>query len=371
MAERDSTAYDPQAVERKWQQRWDERGTNHTDLGGAARPFYNLMMFPYPSAEGLHVGNVFAFTGADIYGRFRRLRGDDVFQPLGFDAFGIHSENYALKLGVHPAELIPRNVARFREQLKRVGLMVDWRYELSTTDPAYYKWTQWIFLQLYKAGLAVRKRAAVNWCPACKTVLANEQVINGYCERHPDVKGEQRVLEQRFFTITKYRFQEHTSQLPSPLFPSTTLSRSQDGARERAGDQRLLRAPPGREGRAARARAVVLHDHEVHRAAAGPPRDARLVGVYAAPPDQLDRPLRGRRAGVRDAGRQAHHRLHDAARHALWRHLHGPRPRAPAGARTHDRRVPGRGERLPTAGGEAGHRVAEGGRQGEDRRLHR
>src|SRR3990170_3634613 len=106
MAERDSTAYDPQAVERKWQQRWDERGTNHTDLGGAARPFFNLMMFPYPSAEGLHVGNVFAFTGADIYGRFRRRRGDDVFQPLGFDAFGIHSENYALRLGVHPAELI-------------------------------------------------------------------------------------------------------------------------------------------------------------------------------------------------------------------------------------------------------------------------
>ena len=204
MAERDSPAYDPQTVERKWQQRWDERGTNHADLAGAARPFYNLMMFPYPSAEGLHVGNVFAFTGADIYGRYRRLRGDDVFQPLGFDAFGIHSENYALKVGVHPAELIPRNVARFREQLKRVGLMVDWRYELSTTDPAYYKWTQWIFLQLFKAGLAVRKRAAVNWCPACKTVLANEQVINGYCERHPEVKVEQRVLEQWFFTITRY-----------------------------------------------------------------------------------------------------------------------------------------------------------------------
>ena len=204
MPETNVTAYDPQIVEKKWQERWQERGTNKADLAGATRPFYNLMMFPYPSAEGLHVGNVFAFTGADIYGRFRRLRGDDVFQPLGFDAFGIHSENFALKLGIHPGELIPRNIARFREQLKRVGLMIDWRYEVDTTDPRYYKWTQWVFLQLFKAGLAFRKRGAVNWCPKCKTVLANEQVINGFCERHPDTKVEQRVLEQWFVGITKY-----------------------------------------------------------------------------------------------------------------------------------------------------------------------
>jgi leucyl-tRNA synthetase len=203
MSGTDSTPYDPQAVEQKWQRRWEERGTNRTDLARAARPFYNLMMFPYPSAEGLHVGNVFAFTGADIYGRFRRLRGDDVFQPLGFDAFGIHSENFALKMGVHPADLIPRNIERFRQQLKRVGLMVDWRYELSTTDPAYYKWTQWIFLQLYKAGLAYKRRAAVNWCPKDKTVLANEQVIAGRCERC-DTPVEQRMLDQWFFRIAQY-----------------------------------------------------------------------------------------------------------------------------------------------------------------------
>jgi leucyl-tRNA synthetase len=209
------TPYDPQRVERKWQQRWDERGTNRTDLAGARQPFYNLMMFPYPSAEGLHVGNVFAFTGADIYGRFRRLHGDDVFQPLGFDAFGIHSENFALKVGIHPAELIPRNIERFRTQLQRVGLMVDWRYELSTTDPTYYRWTQWVFLQLYKAGLAFKKRGAVNWCPSCKTVLANEQVINGCCERHPEVKVEQRVLDQWYFGITRYcdRLLDHLATL--------------------------------------------------------------------------------------------------------------------------------------------------------------
>ena len=201
---KDEQAYDSLAVEKKWRERWEERRTNAVDLSNAKRPYFNLMMFPYPSAEGLHVGNVFAFVGSDIHGRSRRLQGCDVFEPLGFDAFGIHSENYALKVNTHPAKLIPRNIERFRRQLKRIGLMVDWDHELSTTDPAYYKWTQWIFLQLFKVGLAVRKRAPVNWCPECKTVLANEQVIDGHCERHPNTKVHQRHLEQWFFTITKY-----------------------------------------------------------------------------------------------------------------------------------------------------------------------
>ena len=176
-------AYHPEAVEAKWQARWAERHTNEPDLDRAKRPFYNLMMFPYPSAEGLHVGNMFAFTGSDVYGRFKRLQGYDVFEPIGFDAFGIHSENYAIKLGINPAELIPQNIANFRRQLRRIGGMFDWRHELSTTDPRYYKWTQWIFLQLFKAGKAYKKAAAVNWCPNDKTVLANEQVIDGRCER--------------------------------------------------------------------------------------------------------------------------------------------------------------------------------------------
>ena len=195
--------YDPAVVEKKWQTRWEERGTNHTDLEDGARPFYALMMFPYPSAEGLHVGNLFAFTGNDIYGRFQRLQGHTVFEPMGFDAFGIHSENYALRVGIHPGELIPRNIENFRRQLKRAGLMIDWRHELSTTDPAYYKWTQWVFLELFKRELAYRKRAAVNWCPNDKTVLANEQVIAGECERC-GAKVEQRFLEQWFFRITDY-----------------------------------------------------------------------------------------------------------------------------------------------------------------------
>jgi leucyl-tRNA synthetase len=139
-----------------------------------------------------------------VHGRFRRLQGWDVFEPIGFDAFGIHSENYALKVNMHPAQLIPRNIERFRGQLKRVGLMFDWDHEVQTTDPRYYKWTQWIFLKLFEAGLAVKKKAPVNWCPECKTVLANEQVINGMCERHPDTPVEQRFLEQWFFRITEY-----------------------------------------------------------------------------------------------------------------------------------------------------------------------
>ncbi|GAC1490779.1 MAG: leucine--tRNA ligase [Gemmatimonadaceae bacterium] len=195
--------YDPSVVERKWQRVWQERGTNHTDLQRAQRPFYALMMFPYPSAEGLHVGNLFAFTGNDIYGRFQRLMGHNVFEPLGYDAFGIHSENYALKVGQHPMDLIPRNIVNFRRQLERAGLMVDWRYTLATTEPNYYKWTQWLFLRLFEQGLAYKKEAAVNWCPKDKTVLANEQVVGGHCERC-GTAVEQRLLAQWFFRISDY-----------------------------------------------------------------------------------------------------------------------------------------------------------------------
>ncbi|HWE41742.1 MAG TPA: leucine--tRNA ligase [Gemmatimonadaceae bacterium] len=195
--------YDPSVIERKWQDRWADARANATDLAKGDKPFYQLMMFPYPSAEGLHIGNLYAFTGNDIHGRFQRQRGHTVFEPIGYDAFGIHSENYALKVGVHPSELIPRNIENFRRQLHRAGLMVDWSKELSTTDRGYYKWTQWIFLQLYHRGLAYKKRAAVNWCPSCKTVLANEQVEGGVCERCK-TPVEQRQLEQWFFRITDY-----------------------------------------------------------------------------------------------------------------------------------------------------------------------
>ncbi|MEE9576434.1 MAG: leucine--tRNA ligase [Gemmatimonadota bacterium] len=195
--------YVPERVEARWRSFWEEEGTNQVDLDAAERPFFNLMMYPYPSAEGLHVGNLYAFTGADIHGRYRRLLGEDVFEPIGFDAFGIHSENHALQVGVHPMELIPRNVANFERQLRRAGLMYDWTRTVDTTDPEYYRWTQWIFLKLFEAGLAEKKEAPVNWCPSCKTVLANEQVIAGRCERCSTPVG-QRMLSQWFFRITEY-----------------------------------------------------------------------------------------------------------------------------------------------------------------------
>lgn len=206
MAHEENGGYNPSQVEEKWQRLWEENGTNsHTreELENAENTFYNLMMFPYPSAEGLHVGNIYAFTGADVHGRYQRLTGKTVFEPIGFDAFGIHSENFALKQGVHPMDLIPSNVKNFTRQLRRVGGMFDWKHTVDTTDPAYYKWTQWIFLQLFNAGLAERKEAPVNWCPSCLTVLANEQVEGGTCERC-DTPVEQRRIAQWFFKITNY-----------------------------------------------------------------------------------------------------------------------------------------------------------------------
>ncbi len=195
--------YDPAAIEAKWRRRWAESGIYETDVRNAKRPFYNLMMFPYPSAEGLHIGNVFAFTGVDIFGRFQAMRGNDVFEPFGYDAFGIHSENFALKQNIHPMTLIPDNIGRFREQMQRLGTHIAWGREVATTDPKYYRWTQWIFLQLFKRGLAEKRSAPVNWCPSCLTVLADEQVIGGRCERC-STEITHRNLEQWFLKITEY-----------------------------------------------------------------------------------------------------------------------------------------------------------------------
>ena len=198
--------YDPQAVEAKWQAEWERRGTNaftEAQLRTAENPYYNLMMFPYPSAEGLHIGNLYAYTGADVNGRYWRLMGKDVFVPIGFDAFGIHSENYALKVGRNPNDLVPASVANFTRVLKRFGGMYDWNHTVNSTSPDYYRWTQWVFLKLFEGGLVERREAPVNWCPSCKTVLANEQVIAGLCERC-EAAVEQRELPQWFFKITAY-----------------------------------------------------------------------------------------------------------------------------------------------------------------------
>src|SRR3989344_3270682 len=195
--------YQPAVIEAKWQKRWEEEKIYSPNLDGAKKPFYNLMMFPYPSAEGLHVGNVYAFTGADTYGRYQRMKGNDVFEPMGLDGFGIHSENYALKVGKHPKVQAKISQENFYRQLRSIGNSFDWSRKVETYDPDYYRWTQWIFIQLFKLGLAYRKKAPVNFCPSCKTVLADEQVIDGKCERCSSIV-EKRDLEQWFFRITKY-----------------------------------------------------------------------------------------------------------------------------------------------------------------------
>jgi len=190
-------------IEKKWTKKWLESDIYEPDLDKAKKPFYNLWMFPYPSGEGLHVGHSFASTGSDVLGRFMRMQGHDVFQPIGYDSFGIHSENYALKIGSHPKALIAKTTKRYEKQLKEVGHGYDWSHALSTSDPDYYKWTQWVFIQMWKQGLVERKKASLNWCPSCKTVLADEQVISGKCERC-DTEVTKKDLEQWFFKITDY-----------------------------------------------------------------------------------------------------------------------------------------------------------------------
>jgi len=193
----------PSKFESKWQKVWEKNRIYQPDLRNSKKPFYNLMMFPYPSAEGLHVGNMYAFTGADIYGRFMRMQGYDVFEPIGLDGFGIHSENYAIKIGKHPVEQAKVSQKHFYEQLHAIGNGFAWENTLETYDPEYYRWTQWLFVQMFKRGLAYRRKSPVNYCPSCKTVLSDEQVIDGKCERCKSVV-EKREMEQWFFKITEY-----------------------------------------------------------------------------------------------------------------------------------------------------------------------
>lgn len=195
--------YIPRDIEPKWQKKWKEDKMFSPNLDKTPKPYYALMMFPYPSAEGLHVGNMYPFSGTDIFARYKRMRGFDVLEPIGLDGFGIHSENYALKINAHPMDLSKITEKRFYEQLTMIGNAYDWIRTVETYKSNYYKWTQWIFLQMYKKGVAYRKKAEVNWCPSCLTVLADEQVINGMCERCGS-KVEKRELEQWFFKITDY-----------------------------------------------------------------------------------------------------------------------------------------------------------------------
>ena len=175
--------YNPSEIEPKWQKKWEEAGVFHASNTSDKPKYYALIEFPYPSGQGLHVGHPRPYTALDVVSRKRRMEGYNVLYPIGWDAFGLPAENYAIKNHVHPEEITKKNIARFKQQIQSLGISFDWSREISTIDPKYYKWTQWIFLQLFKNGLAYKKEMSVNWCTSCKCVLANEEVVNGVCER--------------------------------------------------------------------------------------------------------------------------------------------------------------------------------------------
>lgn len=195
--------YNHLVVEPKWQKAWEEKGCFHAEENSDKKKFYALIEFPYPSGQGLHVGHPRPYTALDVVSRKRRLQGYNVLYPIGWDAFGLPTENYAIKNHIHPEIVTKNNIARFKKQIQSLGISFDWSREINTTDPEYYKWTQWIFLQLFKHGLAYKKEMAVNWCTSCKCVLANEEVVNGVCERCGS-EVVRKVKSQWMLKITEY-----------------------------------------------------------------------------------------------------------------------------------------------------------------------
>ena len=195
--------YAPSTIESKWQKHWEESGVYKVDLKKAKNPYYTHVMFPYPSGDRLHIGHWYNYGPADCFARLKKMQGHDVFSPMGFDAFGLPAENYAIKTGIHPSKSTQDNVTTMIKQLKRIGCMYDWNKSVNTSHPEYYKWTQWLFLQMFKNDLAYKKEALVNFCPGCQTVLANEQVWEGNCERC-ESEVVQKPLAQWFWKITKY-----------------------------------------------------------------------------------------------------------------------------------------------------------------------
>ncbi|MBQ7914773.1 MAG: leucine--tRNA ligase [Clostridia bacterium] len=208
------------AVEQKWNKLWAEQPVYQFDPTNTDNKYYILEMFSYPSGAKLHLGHWYNYALTDSFARYQIMKGKNVFQPMGFDAFGLPAENYAIKTGVHPQDSTIHNIEVMEQQLKNIGAMFDWNHEIKTCMPDYYKWTQWLFCQLYKHGLAYRKKAPVNWCPSCNTVLANEQVVDGHCERC-DSQVIKKDLTQWFFKITAYA-EELLSELDNLDWPEKT-----------------------------------------------------------------------------------------------------------------------------------------------------
>ncbi|MDU7110311.1 MAG: leucine--tRNA ligase, partial [Clostridium perfringens] len=210
------------AIDKKWQDKWAESGLYKFDPNKEGEKLYVLEMFSYPSGSQLHAGHWFNYGPVDSWARFKRMQGYNVFQPMGFDAFGLPAENFAIKTGIHPQDSTIKNIAKMEEQLKAMGAMFNWENEVVTCSPEYYKWTQWLFLKLYEKGLAYRKKAPVNWCPSCQTVLANEQVVDGSCERC-STEVTKKDLTQWFFKITDYA-DELLDKLDGLDWPEKTVS---------------------------------------------------------------------------------------------------------------------------------------------------
>ncbi|MGH7769046.1 MAG: class I tRNA ligase family protein, partial [Candidatus Binatia bacterium] len=195
--------YYPQKVEEKWQKIWEENKSFRAAEDPSRPKYYVLEMFPYPSGR-IHMGHVRVYTIGDVLARYKRMRGFNVLHPMGWDAFGLPAENAAIERKIHPRQWTLNNIARMKEQLRRFGFSYDWSSEVSTCEPEFYRWNQWFFLKMLERGLAYRKKSRVNWCPKCQTVLANEQVEEGCCWRHPETPVEQRDLEQWFLKTTDY-----------------------------------------------------------------------------------------------------------------------------------------------------------------------
>jgi len=195
--------YNPQKIEKKWQDYWEKNKFWQAEDFSKKPKSYILIEFPYPSGEGLHVGHIRGYTALDVIARKKRMEGYNVLYPIGWDAFGLPTENYAIKKGVHPREVTKKNITNFKRQIKSLGLSFDWSREINTTDSKYYKWTQWIFLQLFKKGLAYQAEIPINWCPSCKIGLAHEEVVEGKCERCGK-KVKQKEIKQWMLKITKY-----------------------------------------------------------------------------------------------------------------------------------------------------------------------
>src|SRR3989338_4663685 len=195
--------YPHQQIEKKWQEYWKTNKTFGVNEAPEKKKYYCLDMFPYPSSNGLHVGHPEGYTATDIFSRYLRMKGYNGRHPMGGEAVGLPAEKVAIKEGIHPATTTAKNIENFRKQIQSFGFSYDWSREVTTSSPDYYKWTQWIFLQLYKKGLAYKRKAPVNWCDSCQTVLANEQVVGGSCDRcHGSII--QKELEQWFLKVTDY-----------------------------------------------------------------------------------------------------------------------------------------------------------------------